>query len=118
MTENETPFQTNLRRLIHFEHRSGREAAAALGVTERTISQWLTGKRYPSGEALMRIDKTYGISPRELDLDPVEFAQRLSDPDRMTYTAQMLDRIHGSTAARAKRLRSERVVPIEKAKKS
>ena len=61
-----------------------REAAAALGVTERTISQWLTGKRYPSGQALAVIDRTYGISPRDLDLDPVEFAQRLADPDRMT----------------------------------
>ena len=54
------PVVANLHRLIHFEHRSGREAAAALGVTERTISQWLTGKRYPSGEMLARIDRTMG----------------------------------------------------------
>jgi transcriptional regulator with XRE-family HTH domain len=118
MAENETPFQTNLRRLIHFEHRSGREAARALGVTERTISQWLTGKRYPSGQALAVIDRTYGISPRDLDLDPVEFAQRLADPDRMTYTARMLDRVARSHADRVKQIQRERVVPIEKAKKS
>jgi transcriptional regulator with XRE-family HTH domain len=118
MAEDQTNFQTNLRRLIHFEHRSGREAATALGVTERTISQWLTGKRYPSGQALAVIDRTYGISPRDLDLDPVDFAQRLADPERMSYTAQMLERIHASTAARAKQLRSERVVPIRKRAKS
>lgn len=118
MAEDETPFQTNLRRLIHFEHRSSREAAAALGVTERTVSQWLTGKRYPSGQALAVIDRTYGISPRDLDLDSFEFAQRLADPERMTYTAQLLGRITESHAARAKQPRSERVVPIGKAKKS
>src|SRR5215207_5230640 len=118
VAEEETNFQTNLRRLIHFEHRSGREAAAALGVTERTISQWLTGKRYPSGQALAVIDRTYGIGPRDLDLDPVEFAQRLADPERMTYTGQMLELIQKSHAARVKQLQTERVVPIEKAKKS
>jgi transcriptional regulator with XRE-family HTH domain len=104
MAEDESNFQTNLRRLIHFEHRSGREAAKALGVTERTVSQWLTGKRYPSGQALATIDKLYGISPRDLDLDPVDFAQRLADRDRMTYVA-----VSG---------KPEHVVPIKKAKKS
>ena len=72
------------------------------------------GKRYPSGEALARIDRTYGISPRDLDLDPVEFAQRLADPDRTTYTAQMLDRIQKSHAARVKQLRSERLCPSKR----
>jgi transcriptional regulator with XRE-family HTH domain len=104
MTEAETNFQTNLRRLIGFEHRSGREAAIALGVTERTVSQWLTGKRYPSGQGLAAIDKLYGISPRELDLDPVDFAQRLADPERMNYVA-----IGG---------RLEHVVPIKRRKSS
>jgi transcriptional regulator with XRE-family HTH domain len=80
-------FATNLRRLIHFEHRSGKEAAAALGVTEATISRWITGRRYPSAEALIKIDRRYGISPRDLDSDPVEFAQRLADPDRMAASA-------------------------------
>jgi len=76
-------FATNLRRLIHFEHRSGKEAAAALGVTEATISRWITGHRYPSAQALIKIDRLYGISPRDLDSDPIEFAQRLADPERM-----------------------------------
>ena len=31
------------------------------------MSQWLTGTRYPSAQALIAIDKLYGISPRELD---------------------------------------------------
>ena len=60
-------FATNLRRLLLFEHRSGKEAAEAPGVTEATVSRSLTGKRYPSAEALIAIDKRYGISPRELD---------------------------------------------------
>src|SRR5437762_1333434 len=85
MPKTETNFQTNLRRLVHFDHRSGREAAQALGVQERTISQWLTGKRYPSGQMLAEIDRLYGISPRDLDLDPDDFAQRLADRDRLEH---------------------------------
>jgi hypothetical protein len=38
----------------------------------------------------MAIDRTYGISPRELDLNEAEFAQRLADPDRMEYAAKAL----------------------------
>jgi transcriptional regulator with XRE-family HTH domain len=86
----ETNFQTNLRRLIFWHHRSAREAARALGTSERTISQWLTGKRYPGGQALMTIDRTYGISPRDLDSDESEFAQRLADPDRINYAKRQL----------------------------
>jgi transcriptional regulator with XRE-family HTH domain len=86
----ETNFQTNLRRLLFFHHRSAREAARAIGTSERTVSQWLTGKRYPGGQALMTIDRAYGIGPRELDLDEVEFAQRLANPERMEYAREQL----------------------------
>lgn len=103
-------FATNLRRLLLFEHRSGKEAAEALGVTEATVSRWLTGKRYPSGEALIAIDKRYGISPRDLDADEIEFAARLADPDRMMAV----------TKARVEKIRERRgeVVPIRKGKKT
>jgi transcriptional regulator with XRE-family HTH domain len=115
MAETETNFQTNLRRLVHFEHRSGREAALALGVQERTISQWLTGKRYPSGQMLAEIDRLYGISPRDLDLDLDDFAQRLADRDRLEHVRMAI------TRARVDQIKSrqgERVVPIKKGRKS
>ena len=103
-------FASNLRRLLFFEHRSGKEAAEALGVTVATVSRWLTGKRYPSAEALIAIDKRYGISPRELDSDPIDFAQRLADPDRMmAVTKKRVEAIE--------RKRGAKVVPIEKATK-
>jgi len=44
-------FATNLRRLLSFEHRTSKEAAGTLGVSEASISRWLTGKRYPSAQA-------------------------------------------------------------------
>jgi transcriptional regulator with XRE-family HTH domain len=114
-------FATNLRRLLLFEHRSGKEAAEALGVTEATVSRWLTGKRYPSAEALIAIDKLYGVSPRDLDADPVEFAQRLADPDRMNYVAIAREsgqmEIAKRRVAEAKRRQAERVVPIENGRK-
>jgi hypothetical protein len=49
------------------------------------VSRWLTGERYPSAQALIAIDRFYGISPCELDDDPVTFAQRLADPERIKY---------------------------------
>jgi transcriptional regulator with XRE-family HTH domain len=114
-------FATNLRRLLLFEHRSGKEAAEALGVNEATVSRWLTGKRYPSAEALIAIDKLYGVSPRDLDAEPVEFAQRLADPDRMNYVAiareKGLMEVAKRRVAAAKRRQAERVVPIEKGRK-
>jgi transcriptional regulator with XRE-family HTH domain len=108
-------------RLLLFEHRSGKEAAQALGVTEATVSRWLTGKRYPAAEALIAIDKLYGVSPRDLDADPVDFAQRLADPERMNYVA--IAREAGQMAAtrarvdairRHQKKRDEKVVPIKK----
>jgi transcriptional regulator with XRE-family HTH domain len=81
----EEHFATNLRRLLLFEHRSGKEAAEALGVTDASVSRWLTGKRYPSAQVLIAIERLYGVSPRELDDDPVDFAQRLADPARIKY---------------------------------
>jgi transcriptional regulator with XRE-family HTH domain len=81
---------TNLRRLVFFHHASAREAARTLGVNEHAVSAWINGKREPGGQALMAIDRTYGISPRELDLDEVAFAQRLADPDRMEYARKTL----------------------------
>lgn len=85
----EANFATNLRRLLLFEHRSGKEAAAALGMTEASVSRWLTGKRYPSAEALIAIERMYGVSPRQLDDDPVEFAHVIADPVRIKYAASM-----------------------------
>jgi transcriptional regulator with XRE-family HTH domain len=89
LPDDESNFATNLRRLLLFEHRSGKEAAVALGVTEASVSRWLTGKRYPSAEALIAMDRLYGVSPRQLDDDPVEFAQALADPVRMQYAEAM-----------------------------
>jgi transcriptional regulator with XRE-family HTH domain len=82
-------FAVNLRRLLLFEHRTSKEAAGALGVTEASVSRWLTGKRYPSAQALIAIDRLYGVSPRELDGDPVDFAQKLAEPTRMQYAETM-----------------------------
>jgi transcriptional regulator with XRE-family HTH domain len=88
----EPNFATNLRRLLLFEHHTGKDAAGAIGVDVATVSRWLTGKRYPSAVALIAIERLYGVSPRELDDDPVAFAQRLADPDRMKYAAAMREK--------------------------
>jgi len=104
--ETESNFAVNLRRLLLFEHRTGKEAARTLGVDVATVSRWLTGKRYPSAQVLIGIERLYGVSPRELDDDPVAFAQRLSDPVRMKYAEAMKEQSAKGevTAADAARL--------------
>jgi transcriptional regulator with XRE-family HTH domain len=82
-TEQLAPMAVNIRRLIFFHHRSQREAAHALGVSEHTVSRWLTGKTEPDGQALMRMAEVYGINPYRLNADPTEFAKDLADAERM-----------------------------------
>ena len=96
----------NIRRLIFFHHRSQREAAHALGVSEHTVSRWLTGKTEPDGQALMRMAEIYGINPYRLNAEPTEFAKDLADAERITEAEkQVIDA-----------LESGKVVDIESGK--
>lgn len=97
-------FAVNLRRLVYFHHSSAREAAGVLGVAEHTLSAWLTGKRRPGAAGLTAIDRLYGISPRDLELDPVEFAQLLADRERMTEVEEVVTE------------RRQKVVPLKRKK--
>ncbi len=48
---------------------SQREAAERLGVTQGTLSHWLTNRRKPSLNVLDRVSKVTGINPLELRPD-------------------------------------------------
>jgi transcriptional regulator with XRE-family HTH domain len=76
-------FQLNLRRLLFFHHASAREAARALRVSEHTVSAWLTGKRRPNLDALVKIAETYDVDSRVLMGDPLEFARHLGERERI-----------------------------------
>jgi transcriptional regulator with XRE-family HTH domain len=73
----------NIRRLVYFHNRTQREAARAMGVSEHTVSRWLTGKTEPDTQALLRMAEIYGINPYRLNADPTEFAKDLADGERM-----------------------------------
>jgi transcriptional regulator with XRE-family HTH domain len=75
----------NLRRLIYFPHSSAREAARTLGVSEHAMSAWLTEKRKPGLDSIMRIAGLYDIDPRLLSGDPLAFARDLADPARIEH---------------------------------
>ena len=104
-------FAVNLRRLIYFHHLSAREAAKILGVSEHAISAWLTEKRKPGLDSIMRIAGLYDIDPRLLSGDPLAFARELADPARMEHAeANILHAAHGVGAVtpfRRKRARTE-----------
>jgi hypothetical protein len=63
---------------------------------------------------LAEIDRLYGISPRDLDLDPDDLAQRLADRDRLELVRQS----HVSRAKQIRARQGERVVPIKRGRKS
>jgi len=75
----------NLHRLLLFHHRSAKEAARALNVSENSVSAWLGGTREPSGRILLKIGAMYDVDPRKLTGDPYEFAAVLGDADRMRH---------------------------------
>jgi hypothetical protein len=60
----------------------------------------------------MAIDRTYHISPRDLDLLPTDFAQLLADRERMTEAEANL-RVYLGVGPGGK----EVVVPIKRRKK-
>jgi transcriptional regulator with XRE-family HTH domain len=76
-------FPLNLHRLLLFHHRSAKEAARALGVSENSVSAWLGGTREPSGRILLKLGDVYDIDPRKLTGDPYEFAAALGDGERI-----------------------------------
>ena len=43
-----------------------KELAAAIGVTQQTISEWEHGKKDPSGERLDKLAELFGVSRNEL----------------------------------------------------
>ena len=84
----ETPpsdLAVNLRRLIYFHHWSAREAAKVIGVSEHAMSAWLTEKRKPGLDSVMRIAGLYDVDPRLLSGDQLAFAKELADPDRIQH---------------------------------
>jgi transcriptional regulator with XRE-family HTH domain len=78
-------FAVNLRRLIYFHHWSAREAAKVIGVSEHAMSAWLTEKRKPGIDSVMRIAGLYDIDPRRLSSDQLAFAKELADPGRIKH---------------------------------
>jgi len=78
-------FAVNLRRLIYFHHWSAREAAKIIGISEHAMSAWLTEKRKPGIDSVMRIAGLYDVDPRLLSGDQLAFAKELADPDRIQH---------------------------------
>jgi transcriptional regulator with XRE-family HTH domain len=86
-------FPTNLRRLVFFHHASAREASKVLGVSEHAVSAWITGKRRPGVDALMRLSEIYEINPRFLTDDPITFAGVLALPERIQTAENNIRRV-------------------------
>jgi hypothetical protein len=94
--ELDTPeqrFSTNIRRLIYFHHRSAREAAKLIGVSEHAASVRIICKRLPNTKTLMRIADVYCVEPGTLMEDPYWFASsELGNMERL----DVFDVKHGS----------------------
>lgn len=83
----------NLRRLLYFHHATAREAAAIIGVTEQAISGWIRGTRTQSLQVAMRVAEIYDIDPRLLSGDPLDFAERLGDRERVLQAERNIEAI-------------------------
>jgi hypothetical protein len=59
--------------------------AKVIGVSEHGMSEWLTEKRTPGIDSLMRTAGFYDIDPRLLSGDQLAFAKELADPERIRH---------------------------------
>jgi transcriptional regulator with XRE-family HTH domain len=66
-------------------------------VTEHAVSAWLTGKRQPRLDALINLAQIYDVDARVLMGDPLEFAQKLGDRDRILTAERNLAGLEGRT---------------------
>jgi len=101
-------FKTNLRRLLSFHHETAREAALLLGISEHTVSAWLTGKRMPGRDGLLRLADTYDVDTRLLMGDPIEFARSLADPERIARAEANIAKASGPSAPVVRLVRKKR----------
>ncbi len=59
-----------VRRRLYVRGMQGQQLAAAVGVSEASISSYLTGKRRPSPPVFLRICETLDAQPDDLCLSP------------------------------------------------
>jgi transcriptional regulator with XRE-family HTH domain len=76
-------FAVNIRRLLCFHFPTNRQAAEYVGVSEHAISAWITGKRRPNLDGTLKLAELFAVDPRDLAGDPVAFAGRLGDVERI-----------------------------------
>jgi transcriptional regulator with XRE-family HTH domain len=89
--EPRTSFAENLRRLIFFHHRSAKGAAELLGVSQHAISAWLTGKRPPRMQHLLRTALLYNFDLGALTSESLfVFARELARPERIAFAEAQL----------------------------
>jgi len=86
-------------RFIDTCHASAREAAKVIGVSEHAMSAWLTEKRKPGIDSVMRIASLYDIDPRLLSGDQLAFARDLADPDRIQHAETNIGHVEEGVGA-------------------
>lgn len=92
MARKKGDFPLNMRRLLFFHHESARDASRVIGIAEQGVSAWLNGRRRPNMDTLLRIAEIYEVDPRFLTGDPLAFAQRLADPERIVRAERNIHR--------------------------
>jgi transcriptional regulator with XRE-family HTH domain len=93
----------NLRRLVFFHHPTAKDAAGVIGVSEHAMSAWLTDKRKPGRDSLLRVAAIYDFDPRLLSGDPLAFARELADPGRISNAEENI--LHRDTVGAVTPLR-------------
>ena len=88
MNESQRDYAVNLRRLFAWHDMSNREVARLLGATEKTVGDWLKGRREPSSKYLLQIGQLFAVDPRRVFGDPEAFGQDIASVTRMRAVAE------------------------------
>ena len=60
------PYQDIIKEIMELRHLSQQALAAALGVHQTTVSQWLLGRKKPGYDSIFLLYQKFGVEPNLL----------------------------------------------------
>ncbi len=81
---NREAFRINLNRLMHMKGYNQADICSYMEVTSGTVSDWVSGKKFPRPEKIEKLAKLFGIASFEL------VCNDMGDEERLLRTFRLL----------------------------
>ena len=88
---NKDVFSANLTYYIEKSHLTQKEVAKKIGVTESSITDWVTKRHYPRLDKIQLLAEVFGVKPTDL-VEPLDLSQKTID-EKKQLVLDLFDRI-------------------------